>query len=72
MAAVEVKDRPGGPRRILKLLSEHGVNMECMYAFVQRKSERAMLVFRFDKADKAIETLTANGIRLISGEQLYA
>lgn len=71
VVAVEVEDRPGGLHRILDMLSEHGINVEYMYAYVQRNTANATLIFRFDKVDMAIETLTAHGIRIIPGEKLY-
>ena len=71
VVAVEVDDKPGGLHRILDLVSAHGINVEYMYAFVQKDSEAATLIFRFDKVDKAIEVLTANNIRIVPGEKLY-
>ena len=72
VVAAEVDDRPGGLHRILSLVSEYGINVEYMYAFVQQNSANATLIFRFDKVEKAIEVLTANNVRIIPGEKLYA
>jgi len=36
VVALEVPDRPGGLGEILKILHESGINVEYMYAFVQR------------------------------------
>ena len=71
VVAVEVQDKPGGLHQILDLLSGSGVNVEYMYAFVQQSGRNAVLIFRFDKTDKAIELLKANGIRIVPGEELY-
>lgn len=71
VVAVEVEDKPGGLNNILQLVSKHNINIEYMYAFVQKDTPNATLIFRFDKIDEAIDVLTANNIRIIPGEQLY-
>ena len=68
---VEVKDEPGGLDAILKILSNNGINVEYMYAFVQQSGHNAVLIFRFDRTDQAIETLQAHGIRVLKGDELY-
>jgi len=72
VVAVEVADVPGGLHAILQILSAGGVNVEYMYAFVQQSSRTAIIVFRFDKTDQAIELLGQKGIRIIPGSELYA
>lgn len=71
VVAVEVEDKPGGLNNILQLLSEASINVEYMYAFVQKDTPNATLIFRFDKIDQAIDMLTANNIKIIPGERLY-
>jgi len=70
VVAVEVEDKPGGLYSILSLLSEHQVNVEYMYAFVQQTQKNAVLIFRFDKTDQAIQILQKNKIKIISAEEL--
>src|SRR3972149_6807537 len=52
--ALEVPDKPGGLGSILKILDAAGINVEYMYAFVQRSGDNAIIIFRFDELDKAI------------------
>ncbi|MHC5017516.1 MAG: ACT domain-containing protein [Planctomycetota bacterium] len=47
VVAAEVPDKPGGLAAVLKTLSDHDVNVEYMYGFVEKNSENALLVFRF-------------------------
>ena len=68
---VEVQDSPGGLHAILDILSGNGINVEYMYAFVQQSGKNAVLIFRFDRTDQAIETLQENGVTVLTGEQLY-
>lgn len=70
--AVEVPDRPGGLAGILNVLKEKGVNVEYMYAFVQKSKENAIIIFRFDEIDRAIEGLSSAGVRILKGEEVYA
>lgn len=72
VVAVEVPDRPGGLHGILKALSNSGINVEYMYAFVQRSGENAVMIFRFDSTDAAIDVLLKNGITVLPGEKVYS
>jgi hypothetical protein len=72
VVALEVPDNPGGLAGILRLLDGAGINVEYMYAFVQRSGDNAIIIFRFDEIDKAIETLTKAGVRVLKGEEVYA
>ncbi len=69
--AIEVPDRPGGLAGILKTLGERGINVEYMYAFVQSSGEHAIIIFRFDDIDSAIEALQSAGVKILKGEELY-
>ncbi len=70
--AVVVPDRPGGLAGILALLRGKGINVEYMYAFVQRSEGNAVVIFRFDEAGRALEVLGAGGVRMLSGEEMQA
>jgi hypothetical protein len=72
VVALEVPDRPGGLAEILKILHEAGINVEYMYAFVQRSGDNAVIIFRFDELDKAISVLTSAGVRVLRGEEVYS
>jgi len=72
VVAVEVPDRPGGLSSILQTLDTHQINVEYMYAFVERCGENAVIIFRFDETDKAISTLLGNGFNVLQGERLYS
>lgn len=72
VVAVEVPDSPGGLNTILSTLREQGVNVEYMYAFVQQSGKEAVIIFRFDRTDQALEILSGAGIRVVGGDALYA
>ena len=72
VVAVEVPDRPGGLSQILQALDKGAINVEYMYAFVERCGENAVIIFRFDETEKAIDTLRVSGFNVLPGERLYS
>jgi len=72
VVAVEVQDKPGGLHQILTGLSQAGLNVEYMYAFVRQSGQNAVLIFRFDNTAAAAEVLRREGVRVIDGPDLYA
>ena len=63
--AIEVPDKPGGLCGILKLLDENNLNVEYMYATVEKKHNNAVVIFRIEEYKKAIELFRNNGIAII-------
>ncbi|MDX9746853.1 MAG: ACT domain-containing protein [Syntrophales bacterium] len=72
MVAVEVPDQPGGLHGILEVLALAGINIEYMYAFVERSGENAVMLFRLDNPDAAIQVLLKNNKTVLPGEKLYS
>ncbi|MDY0374764.1 MAG: ACT domain-containing protein [Desulfobacterium sp.] len=70
--AVEVDDNPGGLNQVLDPLTREGINVEYMYAFANPHGKNAIMIFRFDNIDKAIEILAQNTIKVIKGEDVYS
>jgi len=68
--AVEVTDKVGGLAKVLRSIEGAGLNVEYMYAFVNKSGENAVLIFRFEDMDKAINSLVAEGYTLLTGEQI--
>jgi hypothetical protein len=72
MVALELPDKPGGLASILRILQTAGINVEYMYAFVQKMEDNAIVIFRFDDPDKASQALIEAGVRVLTGEEVYA
>jgi len=72
VVAVEVPDRPLGLYGILEVLDRGKVNVEYMYAFVERCGGNAVIIFRFDNPEEAIKVLTASGVGVLDGERVYS
>ena len=69
--AIEVPDQPGGLARILEIVDRAGLNIEYMYAFTEKRSDKAMLVFRFTDPDGALRALQAGGINVVGTVELF-
>ena len=70
--AVEVPDRPGGLAGVLSILSEAGVNIEYLYAFIEKSSADALVIFRVENSSLAAEALQKRAVKVLSGEEVYA
>lgn len=70
--ALEVPDVPGGLAGILSILDASKINVEYMYAFARQSAGKAIVIFRFDELDKAIQVLLGAGVRVLKGEEVYA
>jgi len=68
--AVVVDDRPGGLADILNLLYENNISVEYLYSFVRTHRENALILFKVDDNESAAAILSANGVALLSKEQI--
>jgi hypothetical protein len=68
VVAAEIEDKPGSLARQLKPLTDAGITVIFMYAFITFTKGNAIMVFRFSDNDKAIEILQANGTNLLDAE----
>jgi hypothetical protein len=71
VVAVEVPDSPGGLASVLEPLRDAGVNVEYMYAFVEKATDKAVVIFRFEDADAAVKVLAKAKISVLPAETVY-
>ncbi len=69
--AIKVNDRPGGLYRILSYFAEENINVEYMYAFVNRSGEDAIIIFKVHNIQQAINILVKNNIEIFKYEDIY-
>jgi len=69
---VEMPDRPGALSSILAYLEEAQINIEYLYAFLGRGDNGALVIFRVEDLDKAIEVLTSKGVKILDEEKVYS
>jgi len=68
--AVEVSDKPGGLSKVLNILGNAGINVEYMYAFVEKSSDNAVMIFRIEDIEGAIKVLSDNNVTILSHEEV--
>jgi hypothetical protein len=70
--AVEIEDRPGGLARVLAVLDAAGLNVEYMYAYVEKKKDNAIVICKIDDRERALEVLTGEGVATLNAQALKA
>ena len=69
--AAEVPDKPGGLSDVLKTFEDCGVNIEYMYSLLERKTEKAVMIFRVEDIDDVIAELQKQNVKLLSSNEVY-
>jgi hypothetical protein len=69
--AVGVTDEPGGLETILNILNKSDINVEYLYAFTEKKHEKAIVVLRTEDVDAGINVLEAGGVTILSPDVVY-
>jgi hypothetical protein len=70
--AVEVNDSPGGLSHVLDVLGNAGINVEYMYAFVEKSvnSNNAVMIFRIEDIDGAVKVLEKAHVTILTNNQI--
>jgi hypothetical protein len=71
VVAVEVDDQPGGIEGVLEMVEQPGINVEYMYAFTEKRENKAVLILRFEDPDKAVEVLQKKGVNILRSVELF-
>jgi hypothetical protein len=69
--AVAIADQPGMLDLALETLSDGGISVEYLYAYVGRASSDAVVVMRVENPDLALARLQEAGIRVLSSKEVY-
>lgn len=70
VVAVSLEDKPGGLHRVLKILSDAGVGVDYIYSTIKPQNDEAVIMIKVAEPDKAVEVLTANGVKLFSMDEI--
>ncbi|MGI6188476.1 MAG: ACT domain-containing protein [Caldicoprobacteraceae bacterium] len=68
--AVEVPDQPGGLHQVLDILRKEGISIEYLYSFVRRPAEKALILFKVDCLNDAVDILKRTGISVLTNDQV--
>lgn len=69
--AVAIDDKPGGLSNILNTFFQNGINVEYMYAFVAKSTDRALMVVKVSDADSAENLLSKSGHKTDDAHEMY-
>jgi hypothetical protein len=69
---VGLQDRPGGLAEVLKIMNDADINVEYLYAFVEKKGQKAIVVLRTEKIDEGIKALKNGGVTVLSAHEVYS
>ena len=69
--AIGVQDKPGGLGKALNILDSEQIGIEYMYAFVSKSEDEALVILKVAEPEKAVNTLQANGISVLTASQVY-
>lgn len=66
-----ISDTPGGLSTVLRILSDAGIGIEYLYAFIEKTADRASVILRVDDDVKAETVLRDKGVELIEGDAFH-
>jgi len=65
VAAVEIEDAPGSLAKVMELFQKTKVNIEYLYASLEGKTGKAVVIFKLEDHQKGLEILRENGLSMI-------
>ena len=64
--AAEAPDVPGGLAALLKIPRDNNINVEYLYAFVEKSHDNAIVILRTEDVEETEKLLTKGGVRVLS------
>jgi len=65
VAAVEIDDTPGSLAKVMELFQKTRVNIEYLYASLEGKTGKAVVIFKLEDHQKGLQILRENGLSMI-------
>lgn len=72
VVGVDVPDHPGGLAEVLDVLAASRINVEYMYAFLTERAGHALVFFRFEDTDAALDALQEAKVKIVAGDDLWS
>ena len=69
--AIGINDKPGEFAKAMRILADHHITVEYMYAFISRDKGKAFVIIRVDNDEKAVQALQEPGITLLNAEDIH-
>ncbi|MDR1108738.1 MAG: ACT domain-containing protein [Spirochaetaceae bacterium] len=65
VAAVEIDDTPGSLARVMEVFQESNVNIEYLYASLEGKTGKAVVIFKLENFEKGLKIIEDHGFAMI-------
>jgi hypothetical protein len=65
VVAVEIEDSPGSLAKVMELFRKTNVNIEYLYASLEGKAGKAVVVFKLEDHQKGLQIIKENGLATI-------
>jgi hypothetical protein len=65
VAAVEIDDTPGGLAGVMKIFKDHNINIEYLYASLEHKSGKAVVIFKLQDIERGIAIIKEKGLSML-------
>ncbi|MCD7781255.1 MAG: acetolactate synthase [Methanosphaera sp.] len=69
--AIEVDDQPGGLEKALDILNNKDQNVEYIYAFVEKRTQKALVVLNTQDNETSRQLLIDEGFSICPPEEIY-
>jgi hypothetical protein len=63
---VEIRDEPGGLAEVLELFEKNEVNIEYLYVTLERKEDKAVVIFKVEDLKSGLNIVEKNGLKTVS------
>lgn len=64
--AIEVEDKPGGLHSVMERFEKNSVNIEYLYATLERNKEKAVVIFKVENLEKGLKIIEDHNITLVN------
>jgi hypothetical protein len=64
--AVEIEDRPGGLARVMEIFFNNNVNIEYLYASLEKNRDNAVVIFKVEDIEHGQKIIGENGLTTVT------
>ena len=65
--AIEIEDSPGGLAEIMQILDANSLNIEYLYATLEKNKNNAVVIFRVEDIEGATKVILENNLKTLEG-----
>jgi hypothetical protein len=65
VVAVEIGDTPGSLAAVMELFQKSNVNIEYLYASLEGKEGKAVVIFKLEDLDQGLKIVADNGLSMV-------